>query len=590
MSRATAAIGPIWWGLAGLAAYVGLREATQGQLLISDDHPAFLYRLVQLREHFPWIPFYNPMWNGGVEAREFFPSGILNAFVLLLPLVAALDLTQWYNEAIAILFFVIHPACTALAASMLRIRAPLAPVIALFSSALWFRYQFIYGTVGFLTSVALSPLLLALMIRAASEGARVSWTGVLGILIVTSLFLLWSPAVFIALPAALVLLPGLIRFGLTRKGATLIVGLLSINLPWVLMFMESSRVSSFMTSPQSGEQAAIQYPSLGTLFEDARYAVRGAVPAIALLTIPGMLLLRSRHKRVFIVFGVTIATLFVAGLFAAPLKPRLELGRLMIVSLYLCAIPVACAVREAPRHGARRLVYALGVGSVLITPAIAYVFTANRTLEQYAAFSPELPGLVEAIKSHHEGGRIAFSGYVQHELDGGHITPLPLFTGVPLYASRYQHDRWEHTDFIPTQFRAYHDAGIEQFFDLFNITAIAVHDAEWRPWFSARPDYYTQVWAGSKFTLFRRRFGPRSWFLQGDGEILDQQGAGVRLKLNTPHAVIRFNWLPFLEVEGCGAIAPEEVFEGITFIRLEQCKVGEPIVVRAQSAVTRLLN
>ncbi len=40
-----------------------------GRLLLSDDHPSFLYRLHLLKEHFPAIPFYNPQWNAGYSAR-----------------------------------------------------------------------------------------------------------------------------------------------------------------------------------------------------------------------------------------------------------------------------------------------------------------------------------------------------------------------------------------------------------------------------------------------------------------------------------------------------------------------------------------
>jgi tetratricopeptide (TPR) repeat protein len=57
-----------------------------GGLLFSDDHPSFFYRLSQLHDFFPHIPFYNPMWNGGVEAREFFPSGSLGIYLLFAPL------------------------------------------------------------------------------------------------------------------------------------------------------------------------------------------------------------------------------------------------------------------------------------------------------------------------------------------------------------------------------------------------------------------------------------------------------------------------------------------------------------------------
>lgn len=578
------------WLIGASFAYLGLIEATQGRLLFSDDHPAFLYRIVQLKEHFPGIPFYNPMWNGGVEAREFFPSGILNVFLLLAPLIYLLDITAWYNELVALLLFVIHPLCTLLAVKVLKIKAPLAPLLALFSSTLWFRYQFQYGTLGFLTSAALTPLFLALLVRIAAHGAATPWHILASFALVATLTSFWTPAAFMVAPGVLVLLVPLLKFAMSKRGIILIVGLSVLNIPWLLIFLEASQVSTFMTAPQSGEVATLSYPSTRALLDDARYVLKSAAPALVLLTIPGLLLLRRNCSLTFRVFTAAIVVLFVGGLLLAPLKPRLELGRLMMVAMYLCCIPASVAIARLPHSRLSRFVSAVGVGSVILIPAIAYVFTANQTLEKYSPSSAELPELVHAIKEFSGGGRVAFSGYTQHQLDGGHVTPLPLFTNVPLYASRYQHDRWDHIDFIPTQFRKYHDAGIENFFDLYNITAIAIHDVEWLPWFSARPDFYTKVWEGRIFTIFQRRFGPKNWFLEGSGEVVEQNKNRLLVRMNTSSAVLRFNWLPFLEVEGCEKISPTSPFEGITFIRLEGCTTSTSIEVHAKSAMARILD
>ena len=106
-----------------LLAVVGLASGfftflslTQNELLFTDDHPSFLFRLMQLKEFFPGIPFYNPLWNAGVEAREFFPSGILNVFFLFSPLIYSFDLATHYNQGVAILLFMVVPALSGLAA------------------------------------------------------------------------------------------------------------------------------------------------------------------------------------------------------------------------------------------------------------------------------------------------------------------------------------------------------------------------------------------------------------------------------------------------------------------------------------------
>ncbi len=592
LPRLGARAGLLFWILGSLAGYWGIREATQGTLVLADDHAAFLYRLEQLKNNFPDIPFYNPQWNGGVEAREFFPSGVLNVFLILWPLIAFIDLTGYYTELIAVLLFVVCPACTYLALRLLNLRAPLAPVLSLFPTILWYRYELFYGTLGYITSTALAPLVMALLVRIAEAGSRASWLLCAALVLALSLLFLWTPAVFIVMPAVAVLSLSLLRFAVAKRGVVTVFSMLLLNLPWVLIFLEASQVLQFISAPQTGEGPA-PYPEVRELFGHLRYALRTCTPAIVVLTAPGLIILRRERPLVAVVFTVSIGSLFAAGLLFSPIKPRLELERLTVAALYLSVIPTAVALRAvsekaALKSGFRRLICGFGVGSVLLTPAVLYVFSANRTIEPYAANSEELLVLAAAIREHHGGGRVAFSGYVQHQLGGVHVAPLALFTGVPLFASRYQHDRWEHVDWIPAEFRKEHDAGIEKFLDFYNITSIVVIEPEWGPWLAARPDRFQLVWESPKAKIFERLSGPRSWFIEGAGEVLDQSGSELRLRLDTPSAIIRFNWLSFLEVEGCRSINPAEVYPGVSLIRLDGC--GSAVRVRARSAIKRILG
>jgi len=96
-----------------------------GRLLFSDDHPSFLYRLQLLRDHFPFIPFYNADWNAGYSAREFFPSGVLNVFFLSLPFVygflgaVTFESLHVYSYLIPYLFILLVPWSVYLAARLL---------------------------------------------------------------------------------------------------------------------------------------------------------------------------------------------------------------------------------------------------------------------------------------------------------------------------------------------------------------------------------------------------------------------------------------------------------------------------------------
>ena len=47
-----------------------------GRVIFSDDHAAMYYRLMILQDVFPFIPSYNVLWNAGMDAREFFATGM----------------------------------------------------------------------------------------------------------------------------------------------------------------------------------------------------------------------------------------------------------------------------------------------------------------------------------------------------------------------------------------------------------------------------------------------------------------------------------------------------------------------------------
>src|SRR5690606_34615165 len=75
------------WGvlLSGAFCWYFFLQEAGAELLFSDDHSTFVYRLTILRDTFPYIPFYNPQWNAGLDARDSFATGVLNLFFLSMP-------------------------------------------------------------------------------------------------------------------------------------------------------------------------------------------------------------------------------------------------------------------------------------------------------------------------------------------------------------------------------------------------------------------------------------------------------------------------------------------------------------------------
>jgi hypothetical protein len=209
----------------------------------------------------------------------------------------------------------------------------------------------------------------------------------------------------------------------------------------------------------------------------------------------------------------------------------------------------------------------------------------NRTIEQYYFADPVVDELAGAIGRYGGAGRVLFSGFVLHELSNGHLAPLAPMTGQPLVASRPFHDRWRYTDVIPASYRARGDKGIEEFFDLQNVTAVIAHNRRWRDWLFSHPNY-EMVWHGGPFFMFKRAAAEPSYFLDGDGAVLEQDTARLVLRVNSENATVKFNYFPFLQSSEC-RIGPRAL-DDLSFIRLEGCTPGHTVTIESVPAWRRL--
>lgn len=588
---------------------------SSGRLLFSDDHPTFLYRLMLLKEHFPFIPFYNPLWNGGIDARDFFATGSLNVFFLTAPLIYLFNLIDIYDLIIVSVLFVIVPGATYLAAKIEELPPPvplLASALALSSNLLWYRWALKYGTMGFACSAGLVPLNVMLAAKILDPERELRLREALLFVASATLMLFWSPSGFVFLPAALV---GLFRLKiLLRKRFVpqILVVLLAINLPWIALFWSVSNVSHFVQLQKGIKYAAPARAELvgpqavpavmptpaptapAGLFRPKkslkilREAAISMNPLILFFTLPGLALLRKRTLQVVL---PVLGWLLFIGTLIAPLKAQIELDRMLIILGIVCAIPTAAALHQLWSAPSRRLLAGiLGclcggffIAGVLSTGAMLL----NRTLEQYSFSSDLLPQFAAALREHGGEGRILFSGFVLHELDQGHIAPLVLLSGKPLLASSYAHDKWFYQQIFPADFIKRGDEGIREYLDLYNATAVVAHERPWREYFTSHPAEYELLWHGGVFNIFRRKDYTSNYFLEGSGSIISQSSNGVTLNLDTPDAVVKFNYFPFLKAEGC-TVSAYEASGGIRLVKLGSCPVHTPIRLEAKPGITRI--
>lgn len=573
--------------------------ASGGNLLFSDDHPCFLYRLQQLKNNFPHIPFYNPFWNAGVEAREFFPSGVLNLYLLFWPIIELFSLQESYSYIVVSIPCFLLPLSIFFAAKLLKFsleEALASSILSLAPSLLWFRWLFVYGTLGFSVSLCLMPIAFALIIRVWQGMPNSSWGILVTCVAIQSLCYLWSPSIIALLPIICLQLLILPKFVKTSKGTIFYLLLICCNLPWLIIFIDSSKVFSFLESNAEITSNAILNTSFNLVgkvtksFRLLREHFHAANPVIVLLTLPGLILLRQRKHA--LIFSILLAWLLALAFLGPIIIKRLELERMYLTLIIFCCLLAGTAVAHllgAARKGLNHRFLAL----IVITPLCAlplwsWRIYGNHSIERFRLAEPIVFTLSSAIDQYSRGGRVLFAGFVLHELSHGHFAPLAHFTKAQLIASNYQHSTWTYTDVIPKSFRDRGQLGVIEFLDLMNVSAVVTHDRFWRNWFKDRPQLFKRVWKSERFSIFERLDYNSEYFLSGQGEIIDQKEGVVSLRLNQPNAIIKFSFHRNLR-SSC-SILPAEVAPGVTLIELRACPLGEKIEIRSISPIWRLFE
>lgn len=587
-----------------------------GRLLFSDDNPTFMYRLSLLRENFPGIPFYNPVWNAGIEARDFFATGSLNVFFLFAPLIYLFGVFETYNYIVIGLLFLLLPSSVWAGSRLLglpRISAALGALLALTPSLLWYRWALKYGTMGFVTSAALVPLNMALALRLLDPEREPRRIEYITAGITFTLMFFWSPAALVFIPA---LGLALRRVSLlkTRPGLRkLALFLLLVNGFWMFIFWNVSNVSSFLSSktpsyeasadetspayvPPSTTQQHINTKEKSGSFEEKesirilRETSVSTNPLLFMLAIPALFFLPREHR---LFFTMTAGWLLLLGAVVAQLKPQLELDRMLVIlSLALC-VPVGHIVQRLLAQASevqrwQNMIPALVVGGFLLTaPFSTASLLLNRSIEHFFFAQPQIDTLVKTIREESDGGRGLFSGFVLHDLYHGHVAPLPLLTGVPLIASSPFHDQWRYKDIFPRHIQAEGDAGIERFLNLMNATIVLAHEERWQQYYLERPDRYQLVLEDRRFHVFRRVGYESNYFLEGTGSVLSQDTRSLKVSLSSTTAVLKFQYFEFLKSSDC-ELSPEEALPGVRFIRLSNCNANAPITIEARGPIERL--
>jgi hypothetical protein len=582
-----------------------------GRILFIDDHAMFIFRLKLLKENFPWIPFWSPLWNAGFDARDFFATGALNAFLIASPLVYLFPIESVYNVIIAGFLFFLVPTATYLAARLMsaeRVVAAVAATLAMSSSLFWYRWALKYGTIGFVVSTALLPLTVACAIRFLTQRTLSSRESAL-LVITSTLTLLWSPSGIALLPLGLIALANLKTIVSSRRHLLTILLLVALNLPWMSMMWKVSGVSRFINS-ESTTQVTHATPSdtssdpkssstyrhkseginLKKSLKNWQEAACSANPLVVVLAIPALLSLARPYR---LVFGALSVWLVGLGTVGVSLKPQLELDRMLVIAGVLVSFPLAAYIVTIFERGALGLAHRVSAGVVggflLASPFAIHAMLTNQLYDKYNFAGPEVEALSATLKTTARDGRGLFTGCVLHELSNGHLAPLPLWSSTPLVASSYAHNIWRYEQPIPASFMEQGDPGIERFFDLMNVTVVMAHEPQWRKYFSERPERYALKEHHKDFMIFERLGYTPSYVLEGEARDLTQSSNSVTLTPLSERVVLKFKYFPFLTSSGC-KVSPFQVAPELTLVELSECRIGEPVRIESISPLRRLFS
>jgi len=627
-----------------LLVYAFVSESA-GRLLFSDDHATFLYRLSLLRDNFPFIPFYNPFWNGGTDARDFFATGAISVFLVASPLIYLFEIESVYNYIIIFLLFILLPLSVYAAARIEKLNAPGPAIAALFSltfSLIFYRWALKYGTLGFITTATLIPLNLALTSRLFCQKTKITLYEALFFIVSFSLMLLWTPTGLVFIPAIIIAAVWSARLIRKKYAPTIAIAIILINIPWIALFWSVSSVTTFLNSERPSysamhqEEAAlldrgaqevspaenpaedstapsVEAPSASSAGASAtqfrhkagefnrakslrilRETAISTNPLILLFALPGVFLLKRKTSR--IVFLATAVWLTGLGSIMVIIKPQLELDRMLVILSLIACIPAAAAVQKllrrviVTRENPFNIVVAcLTGGFLLISPLVSASVVSNRSMVQYDFADDKVSEIGQAIQDYSQGGRVLFSGFVLHELSHGHLAPLAYFTGVPLIASSPVHDKWKYEQIFPKYFLERGHRGILEYLDLYNVGAVIAHESYWRRYFQRRPEDFHKEWRRGKFVLFTNLNFKGNYFLQGEGQIIEQNTNSVRLKIDSGDAVIKFNYFPFLQSSHC-SLSREEIAPTVNFIRLSDCPADTDITISSRPGYTRIFQ
>ncbi|HMO01899.1 MAG TPA: hypothetical protein PKD37_01735 [Oligoflexia bacterium] len=604
----------IFTAIASVSAIYALTSDHAGQILFSDDLSTFWFRLELLKQHFPRIPFYYTLWNGGIDQRDFFATGVLNFFIIFSPIIYFFDLISSYNFLIAILIFVIQPLSMGLAAKITSgsgRASAIAAILSFATSLHYYRWALKYGTLGFATSLALLPCLIAIAVKSL-QTKSISWKQSVLLVILAKLVFVWAPMGIVFVLWIILSLPKILSLLKLPQFKFITICIVLFTVSWVAILLSISKINKFISHTSITSKQVVMHSkaierdevklinssiklSIKRSLKIIRTILVGANPLLLIMFIPGILLLSSAYKTFY---ALTLPWLLLIGGFFVQYAPHLELERLITVMITILAVPSAIAIDNLISNCLTKTFWRACASCcfayTLLSPLLAMAVVKNRSIEQFNFTGVAFFSLKSALEKAADGSRALFTGCVIHELDGVHLAPLSEMTKIPLIASSYAHNIWWYKQIFPEEYLKpegdpERNKLIDRYLNLYNVGLILAHEEHWKNYLNSRKEDFRYIGRHGHFALYKRENFQNSYFLEGNGELLDQYNNKVIFKPNSESIVLKFNYFPFLKSTHC-KLKPFKVSERVTLISAENCPIGETVEISSISPLKRIAH
>jgi len=544
-----------------------LFSKTGGHALYRDDHPSFMFRLLEFSRTYPQLNNYNPYWNGGSVGYAETTSGTTSLGLFLWPLWRYVPIHEAYTYALAFLFIVFVPLMTVGSVRIMGARwtaGICAGILSLGVSMHFFLWLLNYGTVGSCFSLCFIVPFSACVFRVVWLGKTEKWLGV--VLVLSAFFLLqWPPGAIMAAPLALSFIISAKRWT-RRRVVFLVVCALVVTALYsrtIILFCTegSSHMDYVLTTTQAESGRKSFLPSAEIIargWDHLLAHLREGHPVVVFFGILGVFAAPYRSVRrwyIPLIVGLAIA----AG-WGRELFPKLQISRMAIPLLFAAVVPAGIMASSVLRATHPRLaVVRAGLTALLLLGGwnVARVYGNENLRTRYLTMTDRLQEIVEWIRENTEpGGRILFAGSTVHAYGGGHVAYLPSLTGREMVSCDYYAFPPDSTEYkMPPSAFQNTARDVFDYMDLYNVTYTVTYHAKWKEAFRNNRECYREMASFRDMSIFKVLRAP-SMFHVGGGQVeADFNVLNVFLDNDHENVVLKYNW-----IEGMSAPAPVEIY------------------------------